>query len=63
MKAIANLKKLFLIQVVVVWKPCAECPGDGRILGENASQETYLLTHLLVRQSEVKCRNIVQFFK
>ncbi len=29
MEAIANLKKRFVIQVVVVWKPCAECPGDG----------------------------------
>ncbi len=38
MKAIANLKKIFVDQVVVVWKPCAECPG------ESASQETYLLT-------------------
>ncbi len=28
-EAIANLKKRFIIQVVVVWKPCAECPGDG----------------------------------
>ena len=39
METIANLKKSFVIQIVVVWKPCAECPGDG----ENAGQETYLL--------------------
>ncbi len=41
MKAIANLKKSFVNQIVVVWKTCAECPGDGctaclHVLGESA---------------------------
>ena len=35
METIANLKKSFVIQIVVVWKPCAERPGYG----ENAGQD------------------------
>ncbi len=43
-EAIANLKKRFVIQVVVVWKSYAECPGDGCTWSKYAGQETYLLT-------------------
>ncbi len=46
--AIANLKKTVLLQVVVVWKPCAECPGDGctwKVLLEK------LLTHSLTSKA------------
>ncbi len=33
-KVIANLKKRFVIQVEVVWKPCAEYVLEMALLGE-----------------------------
>ncbi len=57
MKAIANLKKIVLLQVVVVWKPCAECPGDGPTWRKCCSKN-----YSLVRQTVVNAQ-IVQFFK
>ncbi len=44
MKAIANLKKRFVIQIVVVWKPVQNVL-EMAVLGESASQETHLLTY------------------
>ncbi len=45
-RAIANLKKTVLLQVVVVWKPSAECPGDGPTWRKCCSKN-YSLTHSL----------------
>ena len=58
METIANLKKSFVIQIVVVWKPCAECPGDG----ENAGQETYLLNtyYRITRMFVLRASNICE---
>ncbi len=57
MEAIANLKKRFVIQVVVVWKPCAECPGDAWLYLEQmlGKKLTYLLTYRL-SQSEKEAK-------
>ncbi len=54
MKAIANLKKAFLIQVVVVWKHCTECPGDGCTWRKLPKK----LTHLV---SQTKCGKFRNF--
>ncbi len=62
-KAIANLKKRFVIQIVVVWKPCAECPADGCTWRKCFPKKlTYLLTYLLVSQTKCgKCANSAIF--
>ena len=55
MEAIANLKKHFVIQVVVVWKPCAECPGEGCTWSKCWARNllTYSLTYLLKLQQSI----------
>ncbi len=38
--------------VVVIWKPCAECPGEV-VLGENAARKiTHHLLYLLVSHAD-----------
>ncbi len=59
MKAIANLKKRFVVQIVVAWKPCAdENVLEMAVLGESASEETHSLTVLV---SQTKCGEMLKY--
>ncbi len=56
-----NLKKRFVVWIVVAWKPCSECPGDGCTWRKYFPRNllTYLLTYCLSQSDKVRWNSAI----